>query len=106
MLPFPFECKENIFGKLPEVKRKPDISCMTTTKLNKFRNQCRNIENRIKPVYFDEDEEELFQYKDFNEIKLDEASFLGSMHVNIASLDAHIDDLGLIFFDIIVISVH
>ena len=34
-----------------------------------------------------------YKIKDFNKMKPDKTSSLGLMHVNIASLDAHIDDL-------------
>ena len=120
-LPFPVECEENIFGKPPEVKRKSDINSMTTSELNKFINQCKNIENRIKSVSDDEDEEDFFNsmvdskyytIKDFNKMKPDKSSSLGLMHVNIASLDAHIDDLRMALgrlkfsFDVIGISEH
>ena len=57
-LPFPVECEDNIFGKPPETKRKPDISSLTPSELNKFVNQCKNIENRIKSVSDIENEED------------------------------------------------
>ena len=102
ILPFPVECEDNIFGKPPEVKRKPDISSMTTSELKKFVSQCKNIENRIKSVSDDENEEDFFNsmvdskyynIKVFNRMKPDKSSSLGLMHVNIASLDANVDDL-------------
>ena len=120
-LPFPVECEDNIFGKPPETKRKPDISSLTPSELNKFVNQCKNIENKIKSVSDDENEEDFFNsmvdskyynIKDFNKMKPDRSSSLGLMHVNIASLDAHIDDLRTALgrinfsFDIIGISEH
>ena len=94
---------------------------MTTSELNKLVNQCKNIENRIKSVSDDENEEDFFNsmvdskyYKitDFNKMKPDKSSSLGLMHVNIASLDAHIDDLRMALgrlkfsFDVIGISEH
>ena len=60
ILPFPVECEDNIFGKPPEVKRKPDISSMTTSELNKFISQCKHIENQVKSVSDNENEEEFF----------------------------------------------
>ena len=59
-LPFPVECDDNIFGKPPEVNRKPDISSMTTSELNKFITQCKHLGNQIKSVSDDENEEEFF----------------------------------------------
>ena len=59
-LPFPLECEDNIFGKPTETKCKPDISSMTTSELNKFVKQCRNIENQFDPVVNDEEEDEFF----------------------------------------------
>ena len=59
-LPFPVECEDNIFGKPPEVKRKSDINSMTTSELNKFVNECKNIQNRIKSVSDDENEKSFF----------------------------------------------
>ena len=44
-LPFPVECEENIFGKPTVTPRKPNISSMSTSDLNKFVKQCENIKN-------------------------------------------------------------
>ena len=52
--------QSNIFGKPSEVKRRPDINSMTASELNKFISQCKNIENRIKSVSDDENEEDFF----------------------------------------------
>ena len=100
-LPFPVECEDNIFGKPTEKKSKPDISSMSPSELNKFVKQCKNIQSQINPSE-DENEDEFFnsmvnseycKINDFNELKPDKTSSFGLMHVNIASLDAHIDDL-------------
>ena len=119
-LPFPVECEDNIFGKPIENKRKPDISSMSPSELNKFVKQCKNIQAQINPSE-DENEEEFFNsmvnseyYKinDLNKLKPDKTSSFGLMHVNIASLDAHIDDLRTALgrlkysFDVIGISEH
>ena len=119
-LPFPVECEENVFGKPVETKRKPDISSMSTSDLNKFVKQCENIKNQLKSVSDDENEEDFFNssinskyysINDFNKLKPDKSSF-GLAHVNIASLDAHIDDLRTVLcrlkssFDVIGISEH
>ena len=58
-LPFPVECEDNLFGKPPEIKRKSDISSMTTSQLNKFVKQCENIKNQINSVD-DENEDDFF----------------------------------------------
>ena len=114
------ECEDNIFGKPPEKLRKPDISSISTSELNKFVKQCKSIKNQLKSVSDNEDEEDFFNsivnseyysINDFNKIKPDNSSF-GLAHVNIASLDAHIDDLRTILcrlktsFDVIGISEH
>ena len=59
-LPFPVECEDNIFGKPTETKRKPDISSMTTSELNKFVKQCQNIKKQFNPSVDDEEEDESF----------------------------------------------
>ena len=59
-LPFPVECEDNIFGKPTETKRKPDVSSMTTSELNKFVKQCKNIKNQFNPSVNDEEEDEFF----------------------------------------------
>ena len=119
-LPFPVECEENIFGKPTETKRKPDISSMTTSELNKFVKQCQNIKKQFNPSVDVEEEDEFFNsmidsdyysINKFNKLKPDKTSF-GVAHVNIASLDAHIDDLRTVLsrlkfsFDVIGISEH
>ena len=55
-LPFPVECDDNIFGKPPEIKRKPDISSISTSQLNKFVKQCENIEKQINSDDENEDD--------------------------------------------------
>ena len=59
-LPFPVECEENVFGKASVTKRKPDISSMSTSELNKFVKQCEDIKNQVKSVSDDENEEDFF----------------------------------------------
>ena len=120
-LPFPVECEDNIFGKPTEKIRKPDISSMSTSELNKFVKQCKSIKNQLKSVSDNEDEEDFFNsmvnseyysINDFNKIKPDNSSSFGLAHINIASLDAHIDDLRTVLcrlkssFDVIGISEH
>ena len=100
-LPFPVECEDNIFGKPPESKSKPDVSSMTAAQLNKFVKQCENIKSQVNSTD-DVNEDEFFNsmvnskyynIKNFNKLKPDKTSNFGLLHVNIASLDAHIDDL-------------
>ena len=119
-MPFPVECEGNIFGKPPDNKRKPDISSMSTSELNKFVKQCKNIQNQFN-ISDNENEDEFFNsmvnskyysISDLNKLKPDKKSSFGLAHVNIASLDAHIDDLRSVLsrlklsFDIIGISEH
>ena len=106
---------------LQKKTRKPDISSMSTPDLNKFLKQCKSIKNQLKSVSDNEDEEDFFNsmvnseyysINDFNKIKPDKSSSFGLAHVNIASLDAHIDDLRTVLcrlkssFDVIAISEH
>ena len=118
-LPFPVECEGNIFGKPPEIKTKPDVSSMTTAQLNKFVKQCENIKSQISTDDVNEDEffnsmvnSKYYNINNFNKLKPDKTSNFGLLHVNIASLDAHIDDLRSVLgrlkfsFDVIGISEH
>ena len=117
-LSFSIECEDNVFGK-PEPKRKPDITSMSPDQLKTFVKQCQIINNQLNT---DDDERDEFfssmvnsnyyDIKKFNSLKPDIKSCFGLMHVNIASLDAHIDDLKTVLsrlkfdFDIIGISEH
>ena len=119
-LPFPIECEDNPFGK-PISKPKPDISSMTPIQLKKFIDQCENIENQLKLSETDDfDNNDLsgssidskyYDLKNLNSLKMDNSTF-GLLHVNIASLNAHVDDLRTVLsrskhsFDIIGISEH
>ena len=116
---FPVECEGNIFGKPPEIKTKPDVSSMTTAQLNKFVKQCENIKSQISTDDVNEDEffnsmvnSKYYNINNFNKLKPDKTSNFGLLHVNIASLDAHIDDLRSVLgrlkfsFDVIGISEH
>ena len=117
-LPFPIECEGNIFGK-PEPKIQPDITSMTPDQLKKFVHQCNLIDNQLKSNE-DENDETLsslvnsryYDIKQFNSIKFDKPSSFSLMHVNVASLNAHIDDLKTVLsrlktnFDVIGISEH
>ena len=120
-LPFPVECEDNPFGK-PEVKTNPDISSMSPSELKKFVNQCELIEKQLKTSNGDcNDENDLtstsvnskyYNFKQLNSLKPDKSSSFGMLHVNLASLNAHIDDLRTVLsrlkfsFDIIGISEH
>ena len=76
---------------------------MTTSELNKFSKQRKNIKNQFNPSVNDEEEDEFFNsmmidsdyyiINKFNKLKPDKTSSFGVAHVYIASLDAHTDDL-------------
>ena len=117
-LPFPIECEENVFGK-PEPKSKPDVTSMTQEQLKKFVKQCKEIDNQLNSDNDENDEifssvvnSQYYDIKKFNALKPDKQSSFSLMHVNIASLNAHIDDLRTVLsrlkhsFDVIGISEH
>ena len=119
-LPFPVECEGNIFGE-PEKKCQPDVTSLTPNELKKFVRQCEEIQNKINNNTDDEDDDEnvsntvnskYYNIKKFNSLKPDINSSLGLMHVNIASLNKHFDDLKTTLsrlkfsFDVIGISEH
>ena len=117
-LPFPVECEGNIFGK-PNPKPKPDITSITPDQLKKFVQQCNLIDNQLKNNDDENDEmisslvnSKYHDIKEFNSIRYDKSSSFSLMHVNLASLNAHIDDLRSVLcrlkteFDIIGISEH
>ena len=98
----------------------PDVSSMTPEQLSKFVRQCESIQNLINSN-MDDDSDELFStqvnskyydIKQLNSLKVDVPSSFGLLHVNIASLNAHIDDLKTVLarmkfnFDVIGISEH
>ena len=117
-LPFPVECEGNIFGK-PYIKTsKPDITTLSPSQLKKFVEECQVINEHLNS---DDEEDELLttsvnskyhDIKSLNALKPDKKSSLGIIHVNIASLNAHIDDLRTVLsrlkfdFDVIGISEH
>ena len=117
-LPFPVECEDNIFGK-PEEKSRPDVSSLTPEQLKKFTKECNAIKSHLDEAQ-DENEQlvstlvnsNYYDVKKFNKIKHDKESSFGMIHVNIASLNAHIDDLRTVLsrmkpeIDIIGISEH
>ena len=121
ILPFPIECEDNPFGK-PITKPKPDISSMTPAQLKKFVDECENLEKQIKSNDVDDFgnndlstssvNSNYYNLKKFNLLKPDISSSFGFLHVNIASLNAHIDDLRTVLgrlkfnFDIIGITEH
>ena len=117
-LPFPVECEENIFGK-PLPTPKPDVTSMSPEQLKKFVKQCDEIKDFVTKSHESENDQlsttinsQYYDIKKFNKAKIDKNSSLGLFHVNIASLNAHIDDLRdelsrLDFnFDVIGISEH
>ena len=117
-LPFPVECEDNIFGK-PEENNRPDVSSLTPEQLKKIVKQCDDIKSQLDETLDDNEQlvstlvnSNYYDIKKFNKIKLDRESSFGMLHVNIASLNAHIDDLRTVLsrmkpeIDIIGISEH
>ena len=97
----------------------PDIRSMTISELNNF---CVKISKKtFNPSVDVKEKDEFFNsvidfdyysINKFNKLKSDKTSSFGVAHVNIASLDAHIDGLGTTLsklkssFDVIGISEH
>ena len=117
-LPFPVECEGNIFGK-PETKSTPDISSMTSAQLKKFIRECESIDKQFSSDNDDDNalltstvNSRYYNVNNFNKIKIDKSSSLGLLHVNIASLNKHFDDLHELLsrlkfdFDVIGITEH
>ena len=117
-LPFLVECEENIFGKPPPTP-KPDVTSMSPEQLKKFVKQCEEIKNCVTKSNEEENDQltlninsQYYDIKKFNKTKIDKKSSFGLFHVNIASLNAHIDDLRDLLcrldfsFDVIGISEH
>ena len=99
-LPFVQECEGNIFN-VPDRNQRVDVSSMTPEQLSNFVRQCESIQNVINSNT-DDDSDQLFStqvnskyydIKQLNSLKVDVPSSFGLLHVNIASLNAHIDDL-------------
>jgi hypothetical protein len=117
-LPFPVECEDNIFGK-PMEKPRLDVSSIPPEQLNKFIKQCDAIQKQLDETK-DNNEEVIstlvnsnyYNINKFNKIKYDKESSFSMLHVNIASLNAHVDDLKTVIsrlkpeIDIIGISEH
>ena len=96
-----------------------DVNMFTSDTSKEFISQCDLIQNSIN---FDNDDDDdylptpvnskFYDVKQLNSFKIDLPSSFGLFHVNIASLDKHIDDLKLVLsllkykFDIIGISEH
>jgi hypothetical protein len=118
-LPFPVECEDNIFGK-PIDKPRADVSSLTPDQLKKFIKQCDLIQDQLQETRDDNNDElvstsvnsKYYDIKQLNKINHDKESSFGLLHVNIASLNAHIDDLRTLLsrlkpdIDIIGISEH
>ena len=116
-LPYPVECEDNIFGK-PVEKSRPDVSSLTPEQLKKFVKQCEVIQSQLDQAREDSElvstlvNSKYYDINKFNKIKYDKESSFSMLHVNIASLNAHIDDLRTVLsrlkpeIDIIGISVH
>ena len=116
-LPYPVECEDNIFGK-PVEKSRPDVSSLTPEQLKKFVKQCEVIQSQLDQAREDSElvstlvNSKYYDINKFNKIKYDKESSFSMLHVNIASLNAHIDDLRTVLsrlkpeIDIIGISEH
>ena len=118
-LPFTHESDINIFNA-PTINQRPDINSLSPVDLRKFISQCKSIQDQIN-LSHDESEDDIFStqvnskyynIKQFNALKPDTSSSFSFMHVNIASLNAHIDDLKTVLarlkfnLDVIGISEH
>ena len=117
-LPSPVECDENVFGK-PPPSPKPDVLSMSPDQLKKFLKQCDEIKDYVsKSNDLDDDHlstsvnSQYYSIKKFRNKKIDQKSSFGLFHANIASLNAHVDDLRDLLgrldfsFDVIGISEH
>ena len=92
---------------------------MSASQLNKFIKECETIENHLSTNENDNDElltptvnSKYYNLKKFNSLKIDKTSSFGFLHVNIASLNKHFDELHEVLsrtkfnFDVIGISEH
>ena len=117
-LPYPVECEGNIFGK-PTPSPKPDVSSMSPDQLKKFVKQCNEIKDYVTKSTESENDQlttsvnsQYYDIKKFKNTKFDKSSSFGLFHANIASLNAHIDDLRDLLsrldftFDVIGLSEH
>ena len=98
-MPYVVECDDFIFGK-PDEKVWPDVSSISPEQLKKFVKQCDAIREHLNEA--SDNTEEListsvnsnyYDIKKFNKIKYDKESSFSLLHVNIASLNLHVDDL-------------
>ena len=114
-LPFPVsDTDENV--AFPVSKSKSDVSSLTPYQLKKFVSQHESIMNQFS---CDENDgisssvnSKYYTVRNFNTLKPDQQSSFGLMHINIASLNKHFDDLEALLsrlkfnFDVIGISEH
>ena len=77
---------------------------MTPEQLKKFVKQCDDIPDHLYEAKDNNEElistsvnSNYYDIKKFNKIKYDKESSFGMLHVNIASLNLHIDDLRSVF---------
>ena len=98
-LSFVVECEGNIFGK-PVEKSRPDISSMSPAQLKKFMKNCDAIQEQLDTTRDDDEKlvstlvnSKYYELNKFNKVRFDKKSKFGLMHVNIASLNLHVDDL-------------
>ena len=99
-LPFSHECDDNIFNA-PTLNQRDDVCSMSPEELRKFVVQCKSIQKVINSDENIDDDDffstqvnsKYYNMKQLNLLKPDVSSSFGLLHVNIASLNAHIDDL-------------
>ena len=102
-----------------EAKRAPDITSMSSSQLKKFIHECESIDKQLSSDDDNNDEfvtstvnSKYYNVSNFNKIKIDKKSSFSLIHVNIASLNKHFDDLHELLsrlkidFDVIGISEH
>ena len=119
MLPFCNVKNETLFNDQLEGKISNDVHIIPEGKFKTFIEECNSMhleleesENESEETIFHNIKSKYYDILDFNNIKPDSGSTFGIMHVNLASLNLHFDDLKLILsllkykFDIIAITEH
>ena len=101
------------FNEIKSTPKIPDTK-MNSTEIKNFISQCGSIQNLIDTEDTDSDNlspkmnSKYYDIKQFNSLKDDLPSSFGLFHVNLTSLNCHIDDLKLILsqlyfsFDVVV----
>ena len=91
---------DNLFtlnGAKPKNQGSEDLNFLTSDKVKEFVSKCDLIQNFLNPENDDDVlppvNSKYHNVKSFNKLKIDAPSSFGLFHVNIASLNKHIDDL-------------